>query len=391
MSSATNPNIDPPPNAVFPPPLSSHPSRSSSSNKRRRIDVSSIASSSTASSGAAFSTSTNAAIVGHIPKCWLCEAKTVQVCHIVAKGDHSFARLRDEEGLITFTALGDIDNGIALCPLCHVNFDDISAPGFVFFPADLQYFINFERSDYMRREAGAARGTRLKRVCPNAIDYKQHQVDSGEADEDTIGGLYQRYILKDYMSPLLWSQSDGPQEYQFSNKPWHGAPMAALRRAFQIHGDPLSRAIPAFQRARLRELQDLYMRDPPSPVPISHRPNDEELQVLEHTTGLEESNSQSLPEINPTVMAIPGTTTAVVRTVDSGIDTRTIERHHNHRKRRGDAYIGVEFPENRVKQRMSVRRPTTSIAQWGEESSSDDKVLWLSKMRGWQPECAKPL
>jgi len=30
-----------------------------------------------------------------------------------------------------------------------------------------------------------------------------------------------------------------------------------------------------------------------------------------------------------------------------------------------------------------------SITQWGKESSSEDKALWLSRMRGWQGESAK--
>jgi len=167
MSSATQSNVEPPSNAVFSPPLPLHPSRSNSSSKRRRINIWSIASNSTASSGAAFPTSTKAAIVGHVPQYWLREAKTAQACHVVARGHHSLDRLRDEEGLSTFTAIGDIDIGIALC---YININNISLPGFVFFPADLQCLIDFRHNDHTRREGGAARGTRLKRVCLNMPD-----------------------------------------------------------------------------------------------------------------------------------------------------------------------------------------------------------------------------
>jgi hypothetical protein len=102
---------------------------------------------------------------------------------------------------------------------------------------------------------------------------------------------------------------------------------------------------------------------------------DEELHVLEQATRLEESNTQSTPDIHPTAMGIPVTTTAIAATVDSGIDTRTVERHHNHRKRWRGSYSDVEFSKNYAKRRLTTPRPETSIAQLGKESSSEDKVL----------------
>jgi hypothetical protein len=56
-----------------------------------------------------------------------------------------------DQGLITFNHLGDIDNAIPLCPLCHRNFDDINKPGLIFLP-DISYFIDFEKEDYRHRE-----------------------------------------------------------------------------------------------------------------------------------------------------------------------------------------------------------------------------------------------
>ena len=38
-------------------------------------------------------------------------------------------------------------NGIALCAGCHRKFDNAVDPGFVFFPTDLQFFIDFEIID----------------------------------------------------------------------------------------------------------------------------------------------------------------------------------------------------------------------------------------------------
>jgi hypothetical protein len=38
-------------------------------------------------------------------------------------------------------------NAIPLCPLCRTQFDLANDPGFVFFPSDLEFFINFELAD----------------------------------------------------------------------------------------------------------------------------------------------------------------------------------------------------------------------------------------------------
>jgi hypothetical protein len=44
---------------------------------------------------------------------------------------------------------------------------------------------------------------------------------------------------------------------------WHRSPMAALRRAFRVLGDPLMvRGVPRETREILRELVDLYAWDP---------------------------------------------------------------------------------------------------------------------------------
>jgi hypothetical protein len=110
-------------------------------------------------------------------------------------------------GLITFAGLGDFENSISLCPNCHSEFDNTSLPGFVFFPHDLQYFIEFECSDYLRRERQAEQGTLISRVCTNAQGYKMHQMRKA-VDQDAWGGLYQRYILRDYLPRLAQSRGE---------------------------------------------------------------------------------------------------------------------------------------------------------------------------------------
>ena len=58
---------------------------------------------------------------------------------------------------------------MALCPLCHENFDNADDPGFVFFPIDIPFFIKWEIRDKERR------------IMPTAQGYMEHH--SGPSDE----------------------------------------------------------------------------------------------------------------------------------------------------------------------------------------------------------------
>lgn len=48
--------------------------------------------------------------------------------------------------MINFNLRGP-ENGVALCPVCHANFDNAQDPGFVFFPVDIPFF-------YQKRAGG---------------------------------------------------------------------------------------------------------------------------------------------------------------------------------------------------------------------------------------------
>jgi hypothetical protein len=101
------------------------------------------------------------------------------------------------------------------------------------------------------------------RVPPTAESYRQHMLRAGVITEDDAGGLYLRYTLRKYFSPLV-EQGFVPGLGPFREAvPWHGSPMAALRRAFRVLGDPLTiRGVPRETRVILRELVDLYAWDP---------------------------------------------------------------------------------------------------------------------------------
>ncbi|KAK5139487.1 hypothetical protein LTR04_003538 [Oleoguttula sp. CCFEE 6159] len=65
------------------------------------------------------------------------------------------------------------DNAIPLCGLCHTDFDDINYPGFIFLPADLQYFIEIEEKNFAARKAQLqATGQYQPRLFPSAAQYR---------------------------------------------------------------------------------------------------------------------------------------------------------------------------------------------------------------------------
>lgn len=132
-------------------------------------------------------------------------------------------------------------------------------PGFIFPPADLEYFIQYEKADQdRRREIGRRTGTIPTRISPTAESYRNHQIEAGTIPSDACGGTYMRFTLRDYF-PKLGQSPFTPGASSFPDpKPWHGAPMAALRRAFLVLGSPFLQGIPKETKHMLRTLLDLY-------------------------------------------------------------------------------------------------------------------------------------
>src|SRR5438034_10450069 len=88
--------------------------------------------------------------------------------------------------------ISSAENGITLCPTCHSAFDNYTAPGFIFVPTDLQFFISYEQRDQRRRR----RATQpLPRRYPNSRQYLDHQIRNGDVEAGAVGGLYFRCIL----------------------------------------------------------------------------------------------------------------------------------------------------------------------------------------------------
>ena len=129
--------------------------------------------------------------------------------------------------------------------------DSLDLPGFVFFPTDLEYFLDFERRDFERRQQLQEESGRWPaRAVPRAQDYLQHQaliVGPG-----AVGGLYRRMILR----PFAGINAIG-EDPRYPPKPWHGCPLASLTRAFHSLGSQ-AHLFPQEVRQDLRDLQDLY-------------------------------------------------------------------------------------------------------------------------------------
>lgn len=150
-------------------------------------------------------------------------------------------------------------NTIPLCPSCHVEFDLAIDPGYIFFPTDLQFFINYELADRKRRHLlSAESGLLVKRQVPTAEDYKDHQIQNGSISPEDVGGLYSRVFLKDFlhdgMFPAIIHTLTTP-------KCWHGNPMASLRRAIAALGSARIYIISSETRSCLEQLRDLYFND----------------------------------------------------------------------------------------------------------------------------------
>lgn len=164
-----------------------------------------------------------------------------------------FRELR-RRGLLDIDTLHTPANGIALCPTCHALFDAHEFPGWVFFPTDLQYFLDFEDRDFERRQKHHDdTGEWPVRAVPSAENYLQFQ--SNIVPQTVIGGLYRRIYFHSRLSTngvAVFGESA-----EIPPKPWHGCPLAALNRAFNSLGSQ-SHIYSSEVRQQLRDLQDLY-------------------------------------------------------------------------------------------------------------------------------------
>ena len=163
--------------------------------------------------------------------------------------------------MLNFSCNG-AENAIILCSQCHTKFDMMQDPGWALYPSDLDFFIDYEIRDYELRANEASRGIQRKRSCPTAAEYLTAQQQSGRDLAATVGGLYRRVFFR-RLHPYI------PPNALVEDKPWFGAPMAALRRAIHATGSFHATAFRADDLSKLRTLQSLYARPDPDISPSS--------------------------------------------------------------------------------------------------------------------------
>ncbi|KAL8659012.1 MAG: hypothetical protein Q9202_007318 [Teloschistes flavicans] len=182
--------------------------------------------------------------------CWHCGYGGLDVAHIIPQrlNKDDFPRLQSI-GILNLDRLGDANNGVPLCPNCHVRYD-ASVPCWIFYPEDLQFFIDSENEDKKRREvAWTQNRTTVVRKPPDAEAYRQYQQDKKTLLPNARWGSYRVFIVKEFNSSGTLFQ-EGPNP---ALKTWHGDPMAALYHAFFAVMD-LKAKLPK----ALRDLQRLY-------------------------------------------------------------------------------------------------------------------------------------
>jgi hypothetical protein len=131
-------------------------------------------------------------------------------------------------------------------------YDRTIDPGFVFFPTDLQYFIDYELEDARARAAG---GSKRERRVPTESEYQQYQEEEGLIPRNRVGGLYRRVFL-DFMGRLDLTKVS-------TAKTWHGELMYAIRRAIALLGTAQVNLLPSVIHQQLLQLHRLYFIDDP--------------------------------------------------------------------------------------------------------------------------------
>ncbi|KAL8665809.1 MAG: hypothetical protein Q9202_001931 [Teloschistes flavicans] len=393
------------PNIMLPPPspsLSRSVSSSSVLGKRRRgcIDSSHDGSQSGffARAQGSFTESTKdrieAANGGDM--CWCCGDDVIEFCHVIGRRSRRvhqpphpprpltdiFQLFRElsRRRLLTINDLNGAANGIPLCPTCHTFFDAHDFPGRTFFPADLDYFLDFERQDFERRQKQfEVTGDWPTRVVPTAQDYLQHQANI--LPPEATGGLYRRMFLAGKAHVL-------GEDPKFPPKPWHGCPLAALSRAFHSLGSQ-SHLFPSDIRQQLRDLQDLYGTNDQRAGAV---PNTQGLSIeaaaLQGHPSTSDLNalfpypSQSPRNVNDRLSGdIQGRTNAGQQTRDVSEIAQASATTINCRKRAASDDLDAGTPpcdERAAKRHLSNKHMAWA---WGPMTSSEDKASFYQGIR----------
>ncbi|KAL4776583.1 hypothetical protein BDW60DRAFT_203611 [Aspergillus nidulans var. acristatus] len=164
--------------------------------------------------------------------CFMCDLEAGHCTHVIIAADRSIQTLT-ERGLINFDLKSSM-NSVTLCASCQLRYNNHCDPRLNFYPEDINFFIAFELCDRVRRARNG-----FPRTVPTATQYTKRS------------GLYKGIVFR-----------RKGQGTAVATEPacWHGALLAAFRRAFGIMGYPRAEGIPE-DMLRLRDLWNLYFRD----------------------------------------------------------------------------------------------------------------------------------
>ncbi|KAK6527380.1 hypothetical protein TWF281_010560 [Arthrobotrys megalospora] len=164
-----------------------------------------------------------------------------------------------------------INNGIALCKLCHTSFDSL-VPDFVVLPLNLDYFLDFEKVNFderletLRDTKGSELSLRdvphregcffnlaLNPATPVELKKKLEMKKSS----DGSGLPYQIYVRRDFLGRGWKPGPLGPPRI------WHGNPQAMILHAARILGSCYPRGwLPGNYWSTLGDLMAAYSKEP---------------------------------------------------------------------------------------------------------------------------------
>ncbi|KAL4787638.1 hypothetical protein BJX76DRAFT_318530 [Aspergillus varians] len=186
--------------------------------------------------------------------CWSCLNSDPEFAHVVAQKDGQ-ALYWIQAGLLPFPFKAAV-NCIPLCSSCHASFDRSYDPCWVFLPTDLKFFIRYEIEDQSRR---AQSDPTSGRIVPTIEKYRDHLASKEVVSQDATGGLYRGYYLKDFLHGGYMSLES--LQLLSTPKPWHGHPLAAIRRGIAILGSARCYALDRTTIDDLTTLRRLYFDD----------------------------------------------------------------------------------------------------------------------------------
>ncbi|KAL2013452.1 hypothetical protein VTN00DRAFT_977 [Thermoascus crustaceus] len=170
-------------------------------------------------------------------RCWLCGDTPPDAAHVLAKSDPA---------RFVVTAIR-----ISTALRIQVGF---------LYPTDLKFFIEFECEDRERRRRERAEGRVPIKKIPDAATYLSRQVTEGLVPVGSIGELYTPIFLKQFYVDLPPDLQKPVYEYPSRERPWHGAPIAALRKAIAALGSLRAEVSSDDTFQDLQLLHDLYFR-----------------------------------------------------------------------------------------------------------------------------------